>query len=124
VRIAPDSRVLLRDSNHPFTHVGIGYFLEMFAKNMARAHARREGWLIDHGKGSVSGRAVRIIQGVLPRERDKGYYCYRCVASFDSESGLPIRMEIYNWDDRLAEEYRYEDLELNEGVEEEEFEKI
>ncbi|MDD5557098.1 MAG: DUF1571 domain-containing protein [bacterium] len=116
IRIDPDGYWVRRDSIHDLDRVGIGYFLRVFMENAARAREEDAGALVDRGPDTVSGRPVRVIEAILPAEREKGYYCHRCVVSFDEEHGLPIRIRIYDWDDRLAEEYVYEDLELNVGL--------
>ena len=92
-------------------------------ENFRRADKADEGALVDRGEGKVGRRPVRVIESVLPPEESKGYYCYRCVIHYDKENGLPLKIEIYDWDNKLREEYQYTDLELNVGFKEKDFDR-
>ena len=39
-----------------------------------------------------------------PKEKAKGYYCYRAIINFDTKTKMPIRVRIYDWDESLVEE--------------------
>lgn len=123
IRIDVDGYWVRRDSIHDLDHVGIGYFLKIFMENSRRARKAHEGMLIDRGSDIVFGRPARVVEAVLPREKEKGYYCRRCVIFFDEENGLPIKVLIYGWDDELSEEYGYENLELDVGLTEKDFDR-
>ncbi len=123
VPIDIDGYWVMRDNIHPINHVGIGHFLSVFIENYRRAHVERAGELIDSGEENVGVRTARLIEAVLPPEREKGYYCYRCLVWFDTESLLPIKMQVYDWDNNLSEEYAYEDLEVNVGLTDKDFDR-
>jgi len=110
-----DARVLER-SRHPVTDVGIGRLLEIVGENARRAARERALHVIDRGMGEVVGRRVRQLEGVLPKDPGAGYYAYRVLLAFDEEHGLPIRVVVYDWTDRLVEDYRYAQLCLNPGL--------
>jgi hypothetical protein len=123
IRIDVDGYWVMRDNLRTLDKVGIGPFLDIFMENFRRADKADEGALIDRGEGKVGGRPVRVIESVLPPEESKGYYCYRCVIHYDKENGLPLEIEIYDWDNKLREEYQYTDLELNVGLKEKDFDR-
>jgi hypothetical protein len=121
IRIDPDGYIVMRDNLRPLDEAGIGPFLDIYLENLERAISADEGILIDRGEGEVFGRAVMIVEGVLPADEDKCYYCYRSVVHFDKQSGMPLKIEIYDWANRLREEYGYQDLELNPGLSDRDF---
>jgi len=123
IPIDVDGYWVMRDNIHPINHVGIGHFLGVFVKNSQRARAERAGALIDRGEERVGARPARVIEAVLPAEREKGYYCYRCLVWFDTESLLPIKIQVYDWDNNLSEEYVYGDLEVNVGLTDNDFDR-
>ena len=123
IKIDVDGYFVMRDNIHPLDHIGIGYFLNLFMENFERADKKDEGALIDRGDGEESGRPVKLIECVLPPEKEKGYYCYRCILSIDKENKMPLRIKIYDWDNRLSEEYVYQDLELNPGLTDNDFDR-
>jgi len=65
-------------------------------------------------------RRIYEVEFLSQDEPGKGY-SYRAKLWVDSELGLPIRAEYYDWEDRLFERFLYEDLEVNVGIEEERF---
>lgn len=121
VTLDVDSYWVMRDNLHPINHAGIGYFLDIFMENSLRARRAGEGRMISRGRDIVFDRPVEVIEAVLPPE--KGYYCHRCVMSFDTENSLPIKMQIFDWANQLTEEYIYENLELNIGLGEADFDR-
>lgn len=71
--------------------------------------------LIDRGAEQISGRPAGVLESVLPDDPSRGYYCRRCVVWFDEGHGLPVKIMIYDWADDLTEEYLYENLDLQPG---------
>jgi hypothetical protein len=112
----PNGALALRHSRHPVTDTGIGRMLEAVSESLQRAVAAGElsvGGLSTH---TVYGRRCRRLEGRLPADPAKGYYAPRVVMDFDLESKLPLRIEIYDAGDRLMEQYGYEDLQVNVGL--------
>jgi len=114
--MAPDSPRVLQQSRHPVTDVGLGRLVELLVSNTRRALRRGELRLLDRGVTEESGRRQRQLEGVLPRDPGKGYYCYRALLSIDLEWGLPVAATIFDWEDRMVESYAYRELRLNPGL--------
>lgn len=55
------------------------------------------------------------VEIVFPRGPRNGYYCYRSIISFDLEKKVPIRVRNFDWEDRLIEDFGCEDLQLDAG---------
>ena len=110
-----DARVMEK-SRHPVTDVGIGRLLEIVGENARRASRNGVLRILDHGASEVAGRRVRHVEGILPRDPRAGYYAYRVELFFDEEYKLPIRVVVYDWSDRLVEDYTYTDLRVNPGL--------
>jgi hypothetical protein len=123
LKIDVDGYWVMRDNLHQLDHVGIGYFLDTFMDNVKRAEPAGQGAYIDRGEEEMNGRTLRVVECVLPPEKAEGYYCYRCILSFDEETGLPVHIRIYDWDNVLVEEYIYDDLEINTGLTDSDFER-
>ena len=115
-RLDPRDPRLLARSRHPVTDLGIGRLLEIVAANAKRAARAGVLQVVDHGIGEVAGRPVREFEVALPRDASQGYYGYRFRVSFDEDNRLPIRVVVYDWSDRLVEDYTYMKLVLNPGL--------
>lgn len=111
--LAPDSPRVLRESRHPVTDIGIGQLIRLVLDSARRAGAAGE--LTVRGGSAAPGAdgLERRLEVILPSEREKGYYCHRLVLSVSTESGLPVRAVIYDWDDRTVADYAYREVRLN-----------
>jgi hypothetical protein len=119
--MAPDSPRVLKESRHPVSEVGLGRLIELLVSNTRRARERGELTLLDRGVAVESGRRVRQVEGVLPRDPGKGYYCYRTIVTVDLEWELPVAATIFDWDDQVVAEYAYRELRLNPGLRDSDF---
>lgn len=115
-RLDPSDPRILQRSRHPVTDVGIGRLLEIVGDNARRAAREKALRVRDHGLAEVAGRRVRQVEAVLPKDPGAGYSGYRVTLSFDEEHHLPIRVVVYDWRDRLVEDYTYSQLVLNPGL--------
>jgi outer membrane lipoprotein-sorting protein len=121
VNLNPTSAMAMENSRHPITDAGLENLVKLISSNLQRG--LRAGELIskDHGEQTVYGRKTRKIEGVLPKDPAKGYYCYRCIVNLDVETRMPIKTQIFDWDDQLVECYGYENLNLNPGLGDKDF---
>jgi len=111
--MAPDSPRVLSESRHPVTDIGIGQLITLVLDGARRAEAAGELTVRDDGVAPGADRLERRLEVVLPREGEKGYYCYRLALRIAADSGLPVRAVIYDRDDRTVADYEYRELRLN-----------
>jgi outer membrane lipoprotein-sorting protein len=119
--MSPHDDRAMQESRHPITDIGIGRLIEVVAQTARRAWSRGELRLIDHGPGKESGRPVWRYEGILPDDPGKGYFCARLLLAVDRQLGLPVRIQIFEWDGALAGDYAYTNLRVNPGLTAEEF---
>ena len=113
LNLHPHGQLAMGGSRHPITEVGLGHLLKLFGDNLQRG--LRSGQLeYRRGKeGTAYGRRIQPMELIFPRELRNGYYCYRSIISLDIEKKVPIRIQVFDWEDRLIEDYGYEDLMLS-----------
>lgn len=96
---------------------GIGTFLYDFAVSVVEASEKgrlkveapdQDGWVDVSFPGTV---------------KDKVFFAYRVKVFFDEATGLPVRMRLYDWQDRPTGTYAYEELKVDIGAEDPEFGK-
>jgi hypothetical protein len=110
-----------RGSNHPAVQIGLKFLLDLNTDNYKRATANHELGRKDHGIQVVDGRKVYVMENILPRDKKKGYYCYRVMHYMDYMDSLEPKVEVYNWNDQLQESFLYTKLKLNAGLTEKDF---
>jgi len=121
VNLNPTGSLAMENSRHPITDAGLGILVKLIGSNLQRG--LRSGELIskDHGEQIIYGRKTRELEGILPKDPAKGYYCYRCIVNLDVETRMPIKTRIFDWEDQLVECYGYEQLNLNPGLSDKDF---
>jgi len=112
----PRGSLAMRGNRHPITDSGLEHLMTLIGENVRRGLKAREMVFRDLGTETVYGRASRKLEGIFPREQERGYYCYRAVLYMDVERAIPLKMLLYDWDDVLFEDYGYEDTRLNAGL--------
>jgi outer membrane lipoprotein-sorting protein len=124
VSLDPKGDMAMKDNRHPITEMGLGFLIESLIKNVKKADEKKELKIIYRGEKKMFERDVYLLEGVMPEDKNKGYYCYRTVLAIDKQSGLPIHYEGYMWDDLLYESYSFTELKINIGIEDKIFESF
>jgi outer membrane lipoprotein-sorting protein len=121
VNLDPKGALAMKNSRHPVTEAGLEVLVKTIGSNLQRG--LRAGELVSkyHGERIVYGRKTRELEGILPKDPSKGYYCYRCIVNLDIETKMPIKSRIFDWEDQLVECYGYEGLKLNPGLSDKDF---
>jgi len=122
VSLQPTSERALKNNRHTIDEMGIGYIIKLIMGNVKGAEENEELELSYHGEEKIGGDNIHKIECIFPSDESKGYYCYRAILGIDKQSGLPIMIEVYLWDNKLHERYIYSALETNIGIKDKVFE--
>lgn len=117
----PRGSLVMKGSRHPITDSGIENVVNLIGRELRKGIRKGEISIGKQGVETIYGRNTRQIEIVFPESQARGYYCYRAVINIDAESELPIRVQIFDWDDRLVESYGYEAVALNAGLNDADF---
>jgi hypothetical protein len=121
INIDPRSTLFMKSSRHPIMEIGIDYITKIVGGEFRRGIDRGEIAIVYHGEETVFGRKTMKVEGVFPTDADKGYYCYRAVVNMDIETKIPIGIEVYDRENKLFEYYGFENLKLNTGLDNDDF---
>lgn len=116
VNVGIEDLLATRNNRHLINETGLGEFLKKYKKDFERGKKRQELSIVIHGEEEVLKQKALKIEAILPESPEKGYYCYRSLVYFDLENKLPIKMEFYDFKNKLIENYAYQDLKLNPGL--------
>lgn len=111
INIAPDSPHVLRNTRHPITMAGFESMLDSLIDQYELAKKRGHLKTVYHGIEKLYGSDTYKFERILPE--DKGYVCWKLILNIDKESGLPVKVQVYNWDKELVERYTYHTVTLN-----------
>ena len=121
VNLDPKGSLIMKGSRHPVTDSGIENIVKLIKGNLEKGLKAHEINLKEQGEEKIYGRTTKRIEVIFPKSKAKGYYCYRALINLDAETKLPVRVQIYDWDDTLLESYGYEAIKLNAGLTEADF---
>ncbi len=126
VSLLPTSALALRGNRYPITEIGIKTLTERLIEKGSRD--RRLGdcevRMVEGAK--VKGRFCTMLE-VKHKDRRPEYEFYVARVFLDKELNMPIRYEAYDWPSspggspELIEEYTYINLQLNVGLQDEDF---
>jgi outer membrane lipoprotein-sorting protein len=121
MNLRPQGPLAIKGSRHPITEAGLEHLVKMFGDNIRKGLRSKELECRRGTEGMVYGRKTQSLELVFPRDPKVGYYCYRSIISLDIEKRVPIRVQVFDWEDRLIEDYGYENLTLSAGLTEADF---
>ncbi len=100
---------------------GIGTFLNDFAAMVEKG--KKDGKISSKISQDDSG---QIVEASFPGSAadETGYFAYRVIAVFDAVNHLPVKMSLYDWNEKPTGIYEYKNLILNAGRENPEFKKL
>jgi len=102
-----------RGTNHLATEVGLHHMVTLLEQDHDRAVSAGHLQRINHGLVTLDGRPVYKMESRLPRDPSLGYYCHRVVHYTDYLAAVDVKAEVYDFEDRLAEEMHYRDLDAD-----------
>jgi hypothetical protein len=126
MHLDPTGSLAMEENRHPVTEAGIGMLIDTVAKRWAAELHPGESQVTFHNDSRVGDRRCVLIESVHP-EHGPGFLFHKVKLYIDQEHGLPIRFEAYDWPaargvaPELVEEYTFQDLKLNVGLHDRDF---
>ena len=115
----PEGRLARRNNRHSITEAGIGTIIQRANEYYLVSRERKDGAITYEGEKEINGKALMLFKSVFPE--GKGYYGHIILLYFDKELSLPVKITVYGWEDEFLEDYHYENIELNTGLTEKDF---
>jgi len=112
----PKGFLAMRGSRHSITESGLENLLMVFGRDLCGSIQSGEFTYRELGEEMAYGRPSMKVEYLFPKDKAKSYYCYRAIIHIDTETKIPIRVKIYDWEGLLIEDYGYENLRLNAGL--------
>lgn len=116
VLLPPDGPTIMSRSRHPFNEIGIGRIIELVTSTFEKANQAGDLEMRDLGTTREGERSLRFIEGILPKDPSKKYYCYRAIVGIDEALKLPVAVKVYDSNNTLVEHYRYLNVKVNTGL--------
>ena len=123
VSIDPNDVRAKKTSKHSITEAGIGNMIHQIGEKW-EAERQLNVTQVRIGEYEYNKPRCTRVETIHPTNPDNQFLTYRTVLYFDKGTGLPIRMECYDWPHRqgdageLSEVVSFANLRLNVGVDE------
>ena len=121
VNLDPKGSLAMKGNRHPVTDSGLDHLVKLVGDHMRRGIKNNEIELKKANEEILYGRRTQRVEILSPRNSAKDYYCYRATLNLDLEKKVPIKVQIYDWENKLVEDYGYEDLRFNVGLSDTDF---
>jgi hypothetical protein len=134
VSLELDASKKRKESRHTIAEAGLKNMIERFCNRwqeekklgLTKVVIQEGGFSLAVGNTEITRPCICVTTLHDPKERHH-YRFYRTKLYFDTESGIPIRMEGFDWptsaadEGQLMEHYAYLDLRLDVGLKDEDF---
>jgi hypothetical protein len=126
VSLPTNSMLAMLGNRYPITEIGIE---NLIVKLIERGRRERElgDCQVDFLEDQLQGDRKCLVIQITHPERDSGFDFYQAKIYIDNELNVPIRYSAYVWPEQadgepvLDEEYIYDDLRLNVGLTDDDF---
>ncbi len=118
VNLRPDSSLAMRGNRHPISQLGFGEVIKLMVRDARLSEVRPQDGVqyIDHGEHTVYGARSRCIEAITPPRNYSPYYATRAKICFNVKTRMPTRITVWDEEDTLIEDYGFEDVRLNVGL--------
>jgi outer membrane lipoprotein-sorting protein len=119
IAIDPHGSQALKKNRHPIMEAGIGQILHLMERDYRNAKNDPDCRITLEGEVLVNGRKTHLIKALFPK--GKGYYGRMVSIFIDKQLYLPTKITVYGWDNEFLEEYEYDNVRLNAGLADRDF---
>lgn len=119
----PHGALAMDGNRHPVTEVGIGHLVNVLVTSFRQAKEQGDALIQEFSaEATMFDRPAYKIEATFPPSK---YYkdAARIILYIDKEHQLPVFITIFNEANQLVEKYGYQDLQLNVGLTEKDFDK-
>jgi outer membrane lipoprotein-sorting protein len=118
VDLRPEASLAMRGNRHPITQLGFGEVIKLMVRDARLSEARPQDGVVytDLGESTVYGARSRCIEATAPVRNYSPYYATRAKICFNVKTKMPTRITIWDGEDNQIEDYGFEDVKLNVGL--------
>jgi len=111
LKMNPYFLVNIGQERHTLKESDIKYIILLVDDNLKLHQKTKEGKIIYEGEKIFDNCKVKVFKAEFPK--NKGFYAGYITLFFDSETSLPIRVEVYGFENEFWETYEYRKLKIN-----------
>jgi len=119
LHLDPEGSLAMKENRHSLKSSGMEKIISLMESNYSLAMEKGLEVIQCKAQGTLDGENVWIIEGSFPDGH--GFYAQKMTLSFSKKLKLPVKISIYDGQEALLEEYVFNDLSINTGVSEKDF---
>jgi outer membrane lipoprotein-sorting protein len=116
INLDPKGLIAMKGNRHPITDSGIGNLVKLIGDNFTKGIKTGDLEFKECSEETVYDRKTKKFKLIFPKDKTRGYYCCRAIINIDVEKNLPTKVQIYDWNNIIMENYAYENLKMNVGL--------
>jgi outer membrane lipoprotein-sorting protein len=110
----PKGATAMQKSRHPITESHLGFTIQLMRNSLQKAKNDKECKIEFIKAQSLNNRNVKIYKAEFPQ--NKGFYGHCIYIYLDDLYSLPVKFDVYDWNDKLLESYTFSDIKINVGL--------
>ncbi|MBU1056464.1 MAG: DUF1571 domain-containing protein [Proteobacteria bacterium] len=107
----PGGWFYMKYNRHTVFESDFSHIIDLIENNYNKAKTNKEVSIEIKKEYILDGRQTYLIKAVFPRKQC--YYGHIIYIYLDKQLMLPIKIEVYGWDNELLEMYYYSDIKIN-----------
>lgn len=112
--IDPKGSLAMKESRHPITESDLGFTIQLMKWNLQKAKTEKDAKIEFLKELTMNNRSAKLYRAEFPE--NKGFFSHVIYIYLDNLLNLPVKIEMYDWSDRLIESYTFSDLKINVGL--------
>lgn len=121
VKVDPTGSTAMKGNRHSILESDIGFIIKFVKNNYYKAKSNKDSEFFYLGENVLCGRKVKVYKAIFPDK--KGYYGHITELYIDKELNLPIKVEVFDWNNVLFESYLMASLNINPNIGDYDFDK-
>ena len=120
INLRPDASIAMQGNRHQITEAHFGHAIGLIARDARLSESRPQDDVryLDHGEKVVYGTRSRCIESPHPRGRrvERLLRRARQDTCFNLKTKMPTRIQVWDADGALLEDYGFQDTKINVGL--------
>lgn len=121
VKLDPKGSMAMKGNRHSILESDMGFIIKFVKNNYNKAKANNDAQFYYLNETNLCGRQALVYKAIFPD--NKGYYGHITELYIDKELKLPIKVEVYDWNNVVFESYLLANLKINANLGEYDFDE-
>jgi hypothetical protein len=112
--IDPKGSIAMKLSRHPIFESDLGFIIKLMRKNLLAAKEQNMQNIEFVKELQINKKSALLFTAEFPE--NKGFYGHKIYIYLDKDLFLPVKFDVYDWNNKLIGAYSFANLKINIGM--------